>query len=74
MSQPNKPINLSVHQSSDPSLISSNPNVEASGASNDLNDSAHDDENVDVPQQPLDDNSDENITHSQTSTANISAG
>lgn len=46
-----KPINLSVHQSSDPSVISDNPDAEASamGDNNDLNDSAHDDENVDVP-------------------------
>lgn len=73
MFQP-KPINLSVHQSSDPSLISSNLDVEASGAMDDLNDSARDDENVDVTQQALDDNSDANITHSQTLSANISAG
>lgn len=72
---PQKLINLSVHQSSDPSLISPKPDVEASGATNDLNDPAHDDENVDTPnQQPFEDASDENITSSQTTIANISAG
>ncbi len=72
---PKKLINLSVHESSDPSLISPKPDVEASGATNDLNDAAHDDENVDTPnQQPFEDASDENITSSQTTIANISAG
>ena len=72
---PKKLINLSVHESSDPSLISPKPDVEASGARNDLNDAAHDDENVDTPnQQPFEDASDENITSSQTTIANISAG
>ena len=56
---PKKLINLSVHESSDPSLISPNPDVEADGTMNDLNDSVHDDEN---------------ITSSQTTIANISAG
>lgn len=74
MTNPEQPIKLSVHESSDPSLISPNPNVEASGDMNDLNDSVHDDENVDVPtQQPFDD-SDDSISHSQTTIANISAG
>jgi len=72
---PRKLMNLSVHESSDPSLISPKPDVEASGATNDLNDAAHDDENVDTPnQQPFEDASDENITSSQTTIANISAG
>lgn len=72
---PKKLINLSVHESSDPSLISPNPNVEADAATNDLNDAAHDDENVDTHnQQPFEDASDENITSSQTTIANISAG
>ena len=72
---PKKLINLSVHESSDPSLISPNPNVEADAATNDLNDSVHDDENVDTPnQQPFEDASDENITSSQTTIANLSAG
>lgn len=75
MTNPDQPIKLSVHESSDPSLISPNPNVEASGDMNDLNDSVHDDENVDVPtQQPFDDGDDSNISHSQTTIANISAG
>lgn len=75
MTNPDQPIKLSVHESSDPSLISPNPNVEASGDLNDLNDSVHDDENVDVPtQQPFDDPSAQNPVHSQTTIANISAG
>ena len=75
MNKPDNPINLSVHESSDPSLISPNSDVEISGDMNDLNDSVHDDENVDVPsQQPFDDPSDENPVHSQTMIANISAG
>lgn len=73
--KPNNPINLSVHQSSDPSLISPNPDVETSGDMNDLNDSVHDDENVDVPsQQPFDHPTDDNPVHSQTTIANLSAG
>lgn len=73
--KPDNPINLSVHESSDPSLISPNPDIEASGDMNDLNDSVHDDENVDVPSgQPFDDPSNENPVHSQTTIANISAG
>jgi hypothetical protein len=47
--EPRKPINLSVHESSDPSVISPSPDKEASGNVNDLNDSVHDDENVDAP-------------------------
>lgn len=72
---PHKPINLSVHESSDPSLISPNPDSEASGDLNDLNDSSHDDENVDVPTPGLFDTaSDENPVDSQISIANLSAG
>ncbi|NEQ19465.1 MAG: hypothetical protein F6K28_07115 [Microcoleus sp. SIO2G3] len=50
--EPRKLINLSVHESSDPSVISPNSDKEASGNQNDLNDlndSVHDEENVDVP-------------------------
>ncbi|KAB8331455.1 hypothetical protein SD80_023380 [Scytonema tolypothrichoides VB-61278] len=50
--EPRKPINLSVHESADPSVINPNPDKEASGNRNDLNDlndSVHDEENVDVP-------------------------
>lgn len=69
------PINLSVHESSDPSLISPNPDKELSGELNDLNDSSHDDENVDVPNPGLlDTASEENPVDSQISIANLSAG
>jgi hypothetical protein len=50
--EPRKLINLSVHESADPSVISPSPDKEASGNQNDLNDlndSVHDEENVDVP-------------------------
>ena len=73
MTNSDQPIKLSVHESSAPSLISPNP-VETQDM-NDLNDSVHDDENVDVPiQQPFDDGDDSNISHSQTTIANLSAG
>lgn len=73
--EPHKLINLSVHESSDPSVISPNSDSEASGDLNDLNDSSHDDENVDVPKPGLFDTaSDENPAHSQISIANLSAG
>jgi len=45
-----KGISLLTYQStSDPSLISPKPDKEASGELLNLNDSVHDDENVDVP-------------------------
>lgn len=50
-----KLINLSVHESADPKTISPNPEKEASGDFNDLNDSVHDEENVDVPIPSLSD-------------------
>lgn len=75
MTQPKKLINLSVHETSDPSLISPNPDRDASGDLNDLNDSVHDDENVDVPNQGLvDAASDEKPVPSQISIVNNSAG
>ena len=67
------PINLAVHESADPSDISLNPNQEASADSGDLNNSVHDDENVDTPNLGLLDN-DENLVNSQVSIANLSAG
>ena len=73
--EPRNLINLSVHESSDPSLISPNPDAEASGDLKELNDSVHDHENVDVANpQPFDDASDENSGHSQTTIANLSSG
>ena len=69
------PINLAVHETADPSDISLNPNQEASVDSGDLNDSVHDDENVDTPNPGLLDNGDdENLVNSQVSIANLSAG
>ena len=71
----NNPINLSVHETADPSDISLNPNQEAFADSGDLNDSVHDDENVDTPNPGLLDNGDdENLVNSQVSIANLSAG
>lgn len=74
--EPRKFVNLSVHESSDPSLISPNPDKEASGKElNDLNDSVHDDENVDVPTPGLLDNgNNSNPAGSQITIANLSAG
>lgn len=73
--EPHNPINLSVHESSDPNVISPKPDSEASGDLNDLNDSSHDDENVDVPNPGLlDTASEENLVDSQISIANLSAG
>ncbi len=70
----NPPIKLSVHESSDPSLISPNADIEPSSNLNDLNDSSHDDENVDIPTPALDDADQDKHTVSQTTIANISAG
>ena len=57
------------------SHISLNPHQEASADSGDLNDSVHDDENVDTPNPGLLDNGDdENLVNSQISIANLSAG
>lgn len=73
--EPKRPINLSVHETSDPSLISPNPDKDASGELNDLNDSVHDDENVDVPHPgPVDTASDEKPVPSQISIVNSTAG
>jgi hypothetical protein len=73
--EPNKPINLSVHETADPSLFSQAVDKEVSGDLNDLNDSVHDDENVDVPTPGLLNNgNDENPGDRQISIANLSAG
>lgn len=71
-----KPINLAIHESSDPSVIDPNYNKVASGDLNDLNDSSHDNENVDVPiPDSFDATNDENpVNSSQITSANISAG
>ncbi len=73
--EPKKLINLAVHETADPSQISPNPNQEASADPTDLNDSVHDDENVDVPTPELfNDGNNSNPAHSQISIANLSAG
>jgi hypothetical protein len=76
--EPRKLINLSVHESSDPSVISPNSDKEASGNENnlnDLNDSVHDDENVDVPIPGLsDDASDSNPVDRQIGIVGRTAG
>ncbi|NMG21119.1 hypothetical protein [Brasilonema bromeliae] len=74
--EPRKLINLSVHESADPSVINpTNPDKEASGEINDLNDSVHDEENVDVPIPSLfDDDSDDNPVDPQIGIVGRSAG
>ena len=73
--EPHKPIHLSVHESSDPSVISPNSDKEASGNMNDLNDSVHDDENVDVPIPGLsDDDNDSNPVDRQIGIVGRTAG
>ncbi|KAF3889923.1 MULTISPECIES: hypothetical protein [Nostocales] len=47
--EPCQPINLSVHESSDPSVIDPSAHKKESENMNELNDSVHDSENVDVP-------------------------
>jgi len=76
--EPRKPINLSVHESADPSVISPSPDKEASvnkNDMNDLNDSAHDEENVDVPiPGTFDDASDSNPVDRQLGIISRTAG
>jgi hypothetical protein len=74
--EPRKPIHLSVHESADPSVINPNLEKEASGnKEHDLNDSVHDEENVDVPIPGLsEDASDSNPVDRQLSIVNRSAG
>ncbi|MBH8555327.1 hypothetical protein I8751_23860 [Nostocaceae cyanobacterium CENA357] len=70
-----KPINLSVHESSDPSVIDPNSQQATSEDINDLNDSVHDDANVDInTPEPFDTTNEENIGGQQIITANLSAG
>jgi len=67
--EPNKPVNISVHESSDPSVISPNPDQEA-----DLNDSAYSNENTDtLSPELLDAPGDDSMGASQISIANRSA-
>ncbi|WP_017318387.1 hypothetical protein [Mastigocladopsis repens] len=73
--EPRKLINLSVHETADPSVINPNPDKEASGEMNDLNDSVHDQENVDVSIPTLsDDTSNDNPVDRQLGIISRSAG
>lgn len=68
-------LHLSVHESTDPNLLRANPEQEPSGKTNELDDSVHDDENVDVHHPGMFDPArDENVVDSQISIANLSAG
>ncbi|MBE9004803.1 hypothetical protein IQ259_07095 [Fortiea sp. LEGE XX443] len=70
-----KLINLSVHESSVPSLLDVDRDKQAPEHINDLNDSVPDNENVDVPTpQPFDDVNKENLGNKQITIANLSAG
>lgn len=73
--EPRKFINLSVHESSEPSVIDPSLDKKESGNMNDLNDSVHDDENVDVPIPGLSDNtSDSNPVDRQMGIIGRTAG
>lgn len=73
--EPRKLIDLAVHETSDPSVISPNSDLKDAGEINDLNDSAHDHENVDVPTpEAADVPEEEHLVHKQMTIANLSAG
>jgi hypothetical protein len=74
-----KPINLSVHESSDPSVISPNPEREADSNSNYLDDAvddaSHENKNADFSSPiPGDVESEEQNASRQSTIANLSAG
>ncbi len=73
--EPRKPVNLSVHESSNPSVIDPSVDKKESANINDLNDSVHDDENVDVPIPGLsEDTSNSNPVDRQLGIISRSAG
>ena len=74
--EPDKLINLSVHASSVPSVIDPNRDKKLGVNKNDdLNDSVHDHENVDVPTpEPLDAENDNSVVDRQIISANLGAG
>lgn len=73
--EPRKPINLSVHETVDPSVFSPDTNAESYGELDELKDSNHDDENVDVQNPGLaDGTNDESLGDRQIGIANLSAG
>lgn len=74
--EPDKLINLSVHESSTPSVIDPNRDKKLDVDKKDnLNDSVHDHENVDVPTpEPLDNDNDNTVADRQIISANLGAG
>ncbi|MBH8563941.1 hypothetical protein I8748_17415 [Nostoc sp. CENA67] len=71
-----KLIDLSVHESAVPSVIDPNRDKKLDVDKNDdLNDSVHDHENVDVPTpDPLDTDNDNTVADRQIISANLGAG
>ncbi|MCC5636895.1 hypothetical protein LC593_13705 [Nostoc sp. CHAB 5844] len=70
-----KLIDLSVHESSVPSLLDVDQDKQTLENMNDLNDSVPDHENADAPTpQPFDDANDDNLVDKQITIANLSAG
>ncbi|MBU7582602.1 MAG: hypothetical protein KAF91_06770 [Nostoc sp. TH1S01] len=70
-----KLINLSVHESSVPSLLDVDGNEQTPKNQHDLNDSVPDDENADNPTpQPFDDANEQTLGNKQITIANLSAG
>lgn len=68
-------IHLAVHESADPSVMESRQKEANLGSNDDLNDSVHDDENVDVPiPQANDPLAEPTVVDHQITTANLSAG
>jgi hypothetical protein len=74
--EPDKLIDLSVHESSVPSVIDPNRDKKlAINNNDDLNDSVHDHENVDVPTpEPLDNDNENTVADRQIISANLGAG
>jgi hypothetical protein len=73
--EPRKPIHLSVHETADPNVINPSPDQQSSSDMADLNDSVHDEENVDVPIPKLSDaDRESNPVDRQISIVNHSAG
>ncbi|QSJ19781.1 hypothetical protein JYQ62_14355 [Nostoc sp. UHCC 0702] len=74
--EPDKLINLSVHESSVPSVIDPNRDQKLGVNKNDdLNDSVHDHDNLDVPNpEPLDTDNDNSVADKQIISANLGAG
>ncbi|BCL34098.1 hypothetical protein [Nostoc sp. MS1] len=68
-------IHLAVHESADPSVMESWQQEANLGNHDDLNDSVHDDANVDIPIPGLDDTFEQpTVVDHQITSANLSAG